>query len=244
MHHFPESLSRLPRLRLFPLKRLLERRRTRDNVDKLVGNDSLATTVVLQLQRANHVVGVTRSIVHGRTTSRHLRDVTFDESGVDGVGERKLCQILGDILFLLVSLEARGVGQGLLVGNRQRGSLVSDRRDVLVVDDLDLVPLASLGGDLIGNGSRLGKRRDILANLVERDLHVIGDDTSQLSLGLVTENGDLTGLRCDGLANGLGDRRVDTTAQSTVRRDGDVERLLVGRRRGVGLLLVEVLEEL
>lgn len=134
-----------------------------------------------------------------------------------------------------------GLVQRLGVGDDQLGRLVRDGRDVLVVDDLDDVPLSTLRLDLIGDRSGLGKSRDIPSDLVEGDDEIIGPGPGQLGLGLVSEDGD-TGFRVgvQGSKGGLGHGRVDTTAQASVRGDGNVENL------GIAVVRTDlrVLEEL
>jgi hypothetical protein len=44
------------------------RRRTSDDVDELVRDRGLATTVVLELQTANHLAGVLGGVLHGVAT--------------------------------------------------------------------------------------------------------------------------------------------------------------------------------
>jgi hypothetical protein len=46
---------------------------TSDDVDKLVGNGSLPTAVVLQLQRGNHVTRILLRAIHGVATRNHKR---------------------------------------------------------------------------------------------------------------------------------------------------------------------------
>ena len=62
---------------------------TRDNIDELVGDSGLATTVVLHLEGSNHVGGVLGGVVHGLLSGRLLASVALDEGGVDGVGEEE-----------------------------------------------------------------------------------------------------------------------------------------------------------
>lgn len=209
-------------------------------------NDSLATTVVLELERTHKVKGVlyvntaslfthVGSVLHGRPASRNLGGVTLDESGEDGVGKRELDEVLGDILLHLVSLEASRSGKGLLVDDGGGSCLVGDGRDVAVGDDTDLVPFTTVLDDLIGNGGGLCESGNVLADLVERDLEVFTVLPGELSLGLVTEDGDGSRLLLDGSANGLGDGRVDTTAKTTVGRNTDVENLGLLGSLGLGL---------
>lgn len=99
--------------------------------------------------------------------------------------------------------------------------------------------------DLVGDGEGVAESRDRLSDLREREVEVVGTvSTGHLLLGLLAEGDDadllalaLTGL--DVLLGGLGDGRVDTTAETTVGRSDDVEDLLdLGLGLG-GLGLVE-----
>ena len=110
----------------------------RNDIDKLVGDDCLTTSVVLELQRANHVTGVVGSVLHGRSPGGNLGGVSLDESSVDGVGETELGEVLGDILLHLVLVETGRGGEGLGGDDGGDSGLVGDGGDVVVGDDSDL----------------------------------------------------------------------------------------------------------
>jgi hypothetical protein len=95
---------------------------TSDDVDKLIGNGSLPTAIVLHLQRRNHITRILLCVIHGITTrndkqlaqamnnisgipSTDLASVTFDEGGIDGIRKRKLSQVFGNVILHLVCLE-------------------------------------------------------------------------------------------------------------------------------------------
>lgn len=178
------------------------------------------------------------SVLHGGPSCRLFGGVTFNKGLVDDVGERKLGQVLGDILLHLVRLESGSLLQSLGSANGHGRSLVTDRTDVLVVDDLELIPFTAVLGDFIGDSGGLGKRRDVLADLVEGQLHLLGHHSRELSLGLVTADDDL-GVRVgeQGLLGGLGDGRVDTAAETSVRGDGDVKDLGIRSLLDAGLVV-------
>ena len=96
----------------------------------------------------------------------------------------------------------------------------------------DLVVLESRVLDLVGDGERIGESGDVATNLVERQLEVIGNRAPrELLLGLLAEADDRDLLAdtlsaLDVATSRLADARVDSSAESTVRRDGDVEDLL------------------
>jgi hypothetical protein len=50
---------------------------TGNDINQLVGNGGLATTVVLHLERANHVRSVLRRVVHGIATRNLVRSISF-----------------------------------------------------------------------------------------------------------------------------------------------------------------------
>jgi hypothetical protein len=64
--------------------------------------------------------------------------VALDEGSVDGVGERKLGEVLGDVLLHLVLLEAGGLAEGLGGDDGGGVGLVREGGDVGVGDDADL----------------------------------------------------------------------------------------------------------
>lgn len=104
----------------------LERTGSSNDIDKLVGDCSLTTTVVLELQVANHIASILRCVVHSissgilnpqclRTAGRGISDlpsanfacVTLNESSVDSVGESEFSKVFGHIILHLICLEAR-----------------------------------------------------------------------------------------------------------------------------------------
>jgi hypothetical protein len=48
-------------------------KRTSDNIDKLVGNSSLPATIVLHLQRGDHVTRILLRAIHSIATETHKR---------------------------------------------------------------------------------------------------------------------------------------------------------------------------
>ena len=215
-------------------ERRLEGGGTGDNVDKVVGDGSLSSTVVDHVERRDHLTGVLGGVVHGVALRVDLGGVALDERGVDGVGKRELGKVLGDVVLLLVELELGGVAEGVFGEDLDDVGLERERRDVLVVDEVDLVELDARLDDLVGDGGGVGKGGDVLANLVEGEGNVLGERTAELRLGLFTENDDggalgrggVTGSGADLLELGLGalgDGRVDTTAETLVGGDDDEE---------------------
>jgi hypothetical protein len=74
-----------------------------------------------------------------RESMTHLSGVTLDETGVDGVGEGEGGEVTLELVGLnLVGGESRGGGEGLGRVDVERGGLVGDDGNELVVDDLDL----------------------------------------------------------------------------------------------------------
>lgn len=101
-----------------------------------------------------------------------------------------------------------------------------------------LVKVTTVLHDLVGDGAGLGESGDVLADTVEREVQSLGHGSGKLSLGLVTDNSKRSGLLGDGLLHVSRDLRVNTTAETTVGRHGEVEDLsllglLIG---GLGLL--------
>lgn len=114
----------------------------------------MSTSVVLQLQGSNHVVGVLKirngtvsefasvtyvgSVLHGGSSSGNLGGVSLNKSGENGVGKSKLGQVLGNILLHFVSLETGGGLQGLSRDDGGGSGFVRDGREVFVGNDSDL----------------------------------------------------------------------------------------------------------
>ncbi len=160
--------------------------------------------------------------------------MTLDKGGVDGVGEGELGKVLGDIVLLLVELELGSVAESVFREDLHNIGLEGKSRNVLVVDEVDLVELDAGLDDLVSNGGGIGEGGDILADLVEGEGKVLGKSTAELGLGLLTENNNGGALRGVGITSGsadllelglgaLGDGRVDTTAKTLVGRDNDEE---------------------
>jgi hypothetical protein len=91
-----------------------------------------------------------RRVLHGRSTGRDLGGVALDERSVDGVGERKLGEVLGDVLLHLVLLEAGGLAESLGGDDGGGVGLVREGGNVGVGDDADL-----------GKSQRDGQRRGV-----------------------------------------------------------------------------------
>jgi hypothetical protein len=97
--------------------------------------------------------------------------------------------------------------------------------------------------DLVGNSRSVSKGGDSPSDLVEGQDYVLGLCTAELGLRLVPEDDKGRGTFAPGLCNllsgRLGDGRVDTAAETTVRADGDVEGLLARFVDLVGLRFFE-----
>jgi len=79
--------------------------------------------------------------------------------------------------------------------------------------------------DLVGNSTSLGEGRDILSNTAEGNVQSLGHSSRKLSFWLFSDNRQCTGSLGLGLFDVSSDGRVDTTAKTTVRGDGEVEDL-------------------
>lgn len=172
--------------------------------------------------------------------------MTLDKSSVDGIGKGELGQVLSDIVLLLVELELRSVAESVFGEDLENIRLEGKSGNVLVVDEVDLVELDARLDDLVSNGSSVGESGDVLADLVERESKVLGEDTTKLGLGLLTKNdnsgalgrvggtGSLTELLEFSLG-ALGDGRVDTTAKTLVGGDNDEELTTALGSNGLGV---------
>jgi hypothetical protein len=100
-----------------------------------------------------------------------------------------------------------------------------------------LVELNTSLQDLISDLGSSGKGRDVLSDGGERELHLLGLGPRDLSLGSVTKNDEVgVGVGLDSLLGGLGDGRVDTTAETGVGGDSDDEGLSSLGGGGLGVL--------
>lgn len=162
--------------------------------------------------------------------------MTLDKSSVNGVGKSKLGKVLGDILLHLVLLETSGLLESLGRDDGGGTGFVRDGGEVLVGDDLDDIPFAAVLDNLIGDGGSLAESGNVLADSGEGDLERLGHGTGELSLGLVTDDGEGTGLLGHFLLDVSRDGRVDTTTETTVRGDTDVEDLGLAFGLGLGVL--------
>lgn len=176
------------------------------------------------------------SILHGSPPSANLSSVTLDKSSVNGVGKGEFGKVLGDILFHLVLSETSSLLESLGRDDGRNTSFVRDSGEVLVGDNLDDIPFTAILDNLVSDGGSLAESGDVLADGGEGDLERLGHGTGELGLGLVTDDGEGTGLLCHLLLDESGDGRVDTTTETTVRGDTDVEDLGLGFGLSLGVL--------
>ena len=95
---------------------------TGNDIYQLVGNGGLATSVVFHGQRANHIRGVLRCIVHRIATVRDrsigrqcckcesvpralFASMALDKGSIESVGKREFEQVPCGVLLVLISLE-------------------------------------------------------------------------------------------------------------------------------------------
>ena len=102
------------------------------------------------------------------------------------------------------------------------------------MDKDDTVVLDAGLDNQVSDASSVGESGDVTADLVEGYGEVLAQDTGQLALGLVSDDGnwrrrvDLTTLTGEGAARSLGHGGVNTTAHALVGRDDD-EQLALSR---------------
>lgn len=121
-----------------------------------------------------------------------------------------------------------GVSDGFLGVGINSGGLVALRVQELVVDDLDGAVVGRKEGNLIGNGLSIGEGGNILADLREAEDDVLTAGTTELGLGLFSEDDDISvGVRCQQAASGLAETRVDTTTETFVGAGDNIKSLLV-----------------
>lgn len=83
------------------------------------------------------------------------------------------------------------LSNGLLGVSLLYDSLVATRVDELVVDDLDGGVVGGEEGDLVGDAERVGESRDILSGTSKAENDVLAVGTTQLSLALLTDDGQI-----------------------------------------------------
>lgn len=82
-------------------------RSTRNNIHQLIRNRRLPTTIVLHLQRVDHIPSVLRGVVHSISPAVNLGGVRLDKDSIDGVGQSELSEVFGRVVLHLVGLEVR-----------------------------------------------------------------------------------------------------------------------------------------
>lgn len=129
---------------------------------------------------------------------------------------------------------------GVLGEGLNNGRLVLLGVYELVEEDLDARVGAGKLGDLVGNGGRIGEGRDVLSDTSEAEGHVLGVGSAELGLALLTEDGEVEGLRVGAVlsANVTRKTRVDTTTETLVGR-ADNQKGLALSLDGLGLSLVK-----
>lgn len=221
---------------------LLKRRGTGNNVDQLVGNDSLSSSVVQNGVLVDHIGSVLGSVVHSVSSSRDLSSVALGHGGVDGVGQREVGKVLDNVVLELVLAELGGVLNGLGGVGLLHDGLKRDTGQDLVVDNLNVVVLGVESKNLVSNVGSLLEGGGLLTGSTERQTHLLGVRSAELGLDLLTDSNNvnelLAGLKVEQLSsNGSGKLGVDGTTQTLIGGDNNPQSLLdVLRHSGLGVL--------
>lgn len=116
--------------------------------------------------------------------------------------------------------------------------VVGDRAEVGVEEDFNVVILLGKLEDLVGNGLSLGESWDVLADIGKAQNNALALFPLQLRLALLTKNNQVgIGVVQQLLPCSLGQCRVNTTAETLIRRGDDNEGLGLLRDLGFGLLV-------
>lgn len=91
-----------------------------------------------------------------------------------------------------------------------------------MIGSTDLVKVGVELHDLVCDGTSLGESRNILSNTAESKVQGLGHSSGKLGFWLFTNNRQRSGSLCLSLFNVSSDGRVDTTAKTSVRGDGEV----------------------
>lgn len=96
------------------------------------------------------------------------------------------------------------------------------------MDDLDSAVVGRKERNLVGNGLSIGEGGNILANLREAQDDVLTIGTAELSLGLLSEDDEISaGVLCQQAASSLAETGVDTTTKTFIGTGDNVKSLLV-----------------
>lgn len=224
----------------------LEGLSTGDNLDELGCNLGLASAVEANGELLLHLGGVLGGVLHGVHTRRLLRGGALNEATIELGSKTELGQVeellLSGLHLALVLVE----GEGLLAGRLVVGlsvensskvgvgvdlSLVDNGRDEAVEDDVELIGLRVSLEETVDDEAGLVKVHGGLVELVDLAEDVVTVGADERARTLVTDDEDL-GVKAlgdilvDGGLGGLGDGRVDTTTETTVGANDNVEGVL------------------
>jgi len=195
---------------------------------QFVGNNGLTTTVESHGQLLDHLTSVLGSVLHSSTLGTHLSSMTLNHGPVETVSKREFLEVSKNIILNFVNSKVGRSLEGSFRVNGDGLSFVRDNRVELVVNNVGGIELEFRRLDDINNRSSFLEGRNILTNLVETDGELLADNTTQLSLGLVTENNDIGGgVVSDSLASSLGNTRVNTTTKTTIGGRGNEKDLAI-----------------
>lgn len=115
--------------------------------------------------------------------------------------------------------------------------LVALSIDKAIVHNLDASVFGRQQRNFVGNSLSISECRNVLGDVGEAHDDLVGVGSSQLSLGLLTENDNVgVGVVLEKLAGSLAQTRVDTTAETFVGAGNDEQSLLVLEGLGFGIL--------
>jgi hypothetical protein len=162
--------------------------------------------------------------------------MTFGHSPVETVSKREFLKVRKNIILNFVNGKVGRSLEGSFRVNRDNISFIRNNRVELIVNNVGAIEFDLGRLDDIDNGSGFFKRGQILTNLVEGDGNVLTNSTTQLSLGLITENNDIgrRGLGNDSTGS-LGNTRVNTTTKTTIRRRGNDKSFTFFSSLGLGI---------
>lgn len=171
-----------------------------------------------------------------RAYSRRLARASSSISKAEMLA-RDILSISGVVILPKGGYNRTGLSDSLLRVGLNDGSLVGLSVDELVVDDLNTAVVGRQQSDLVGNSLSIGEGGDVLADVGEGEEDLLGSETRQLGLALLTKN-DEVGVRVGSqqTLGSLAQTGVDTTTKTLVGASNDIQSLLVLQRLGLGLL--------
>ena len=223
---------------------------TRDNLDQLHGNAGLTSLVVHEGQLFHDLTSVLAGVLHSIHTSGLLRGGIVEEGDPEVAGnvqlvESKVASVLVGKLHVVSLAELESIQETLAGENLELANVGGDGRHVLVVEDGDFIVAFTGTHDVLTEGHDGGVVvRSV--DLGNTDLEEVRHGALHAIRALLAERENLL-LGATSLINVIAhvpdDTRVDSTAHTLVRGEGNDELARVRRSLRGTLLHVSISSE-